>query len=272
MLMGLRDIVNSKVLELVVQYGSKNPVWACKPRIPDEHIAEAWLESRIAKAQECIDKISTGEKNKQISALLKEVFYGGDLTRLDYYTVAKSDSLRKKEMAGFAYAEGLNYLSAFLSEYVEKDIRDLCDILLIRGQWTNNAFSKEMSEAFHQLQTLPGAISHLDEGLSDEGANGSRLKTAIVRVDRDRSQARYIDSITESVDETALELINTAAGHLTVLDKHLKNLADDVQKKHPEMIVNWRELNLAAKEPLLQLIAEDHRRVNSFIQLLQLCS
>ena len=62
MLIGLRDITNSKVLELIVQCGSKNPVWVCKPRIPDEHIAENWLGVRTAKAQECIDKINDVEK------------------------------------------------------------------------------------------------------------------------------------------------------------------------------------------------------------------
>ncbi|MCL2514195.1 MAG: DUF5312 family protein [Oscillospiraceae bacterium] len=271
LLLGLRDIVNSKVLELIVQCGSMNPIWTCKPRIPDEHIAEAWLESKIDKAQECIDKINTGEKNKQISALLKEIFYGGDLQRLDYYTVARNDSLRKKELAEFAYAEGLNYLSVFLSEYVEKDIHELCDILLIRGQWTNNSFSKEMSEAFHQMLAMPSVISQLDETLSDEGSNGSRLKAALLRVDRDRTQARYIESIINDVDDSALELLNTAVGHLTVIDKHLKNLGDDVQKKHPELIINWRELNSVSKVPLLQQMAENHGRLSSFIQLLQLC-
>jgi len=271
MLLGLRGVINSKVLELIIQCGSKNPIWICKPKNPDEHIAEAWLDAKVAKAQESISKINTTEKNKQIEALLKEIFYGGDLERLDYYTLSKSNNLIKRGMDGFTYAEGLNYLSLFLSEYVEKDINDLCDILLIRGQWTNISHSKEVSEAFHQLQSLSPVIMQLDESLSDEGVNGSRLKASLIRVDRDLTQERYINSIVESVNNLALELIENSIQHFSVIDKHLKNLADDIQKKHPEMIVNWRELNSVSKGPLLQTMAENHLRINHFGQLMKLC-
>ena len=272
LLLGLRDIINSRVLDLIIQCSSRNPIWTCKPRIPDEHIAEMWLEARIIKAQESINKINTGEKNKQIGELLKEIFYGGDLKRLDYYTVARSDIYQKRNLGEFIYAEGLNYLSAFLGEYIEKEMQELCDILLIRGQWTNISFSKEMSEAFHQLLGMHAAISELDETLADEGANGSRLKASMLRVDRDSSQARYISSIIETVNSTAFEIIDTAIGHLTILEKHLKNLADDVQKKHPEVIINWKELNSVSRNPLLQEIAEDHRKLSCFVLLLKLCA
>jgi hypothetical protein len=272
MLNGLRDVINSKILELIVQYGIKNPVWTCRPRIPDERIADSWLEVRIVKAQECIDRISNAEKNKQIYVLLKEVFYGGDLTKLENYTPAKSDFFRNKELAYYTYAEGLNYLSVFLNEYLQKDIRELFDILLIRGQWTNNTDSKELSEEFHQLLDLPEAISKLDASLTDEGPNGSRLKASLMRIERDPGQGRYIDSIIEDVNEDALDLINKATQHLSIVEKHLKNLTDDMQKKHPEMIINWKELSNVSKNPLFEVMAENHRRINCFVQLMRLCA
>jgi hypothetical protein len=272
MLMGLRDVINSKILELIVQLGIRNPVWACKPKIPDERIADSWLEVRIVKAQECIDRISNTEKNKQISVLLKEVFYGGDLTRLENYTPAKSDFFRNKELSYYTYSEGLNYLAVFLSEYIEKDIRELFDILLIRGQWTNNTDSKELSEEFHQLLAMPEAITKLDASLTDEGSNGSRLKASLMRIERDPSQARYVESIIDSVNEDALEIINKATQHLSVIEKHLKNLTDDMQKKHPELIINWKELANVSKNPLFQEMAENHQRINCFTQLMRLCA
>ena len=272
LLLGLRDVINSKILLQMAQYGSRNPVLICNPKIPNEHIAEAWLEARTIKAQECIARINTTEKNKQIEVLLTEVFFGGDLERLDYYTVTRSEAFHKKDLPGFVYAEGLNYLSVFLTEYIEKDISELFDILLIRGQWTNNNNSKELSEAFHRMMEMPEAISQLDLTLADEGVNGSRLKAALIRADRDHTQARYIASIIQSVDDAALEIMNNAIQHLTIIDKHLKNLTDDTQKKHPELLINWRELNSVAKKPLLQEMAENQRRVSCFVQLLRLCA
>ena len=271
MLVGLRDIINSKILELMVQYGSKNPVWTCRPQNPDEHIAEAWLELRIGKAQEYIDKINNFEKSQQINTLVKEIFDNEELIRLENYTVRNSENYRKRDLSDFAFAEGLNYLSAFLDDYLQKGIRELCDILLIRGQWTNNAHTKEMSEALYQLLNLPELISGLDNALSDEGPDGSRLKAALLRIDRDKTQARYINSIVDTVNEKALELINGAAGQFIILDKHLKNLVEDIHKKHPELIINWRELNSVSKEPLPQLMEDVVKKLNCCIQLMRLC-
>ena len=272
MLIGLRDVINSKIMELIIQLGSKNPVWVCKPKIPDEHIAESWLEARTTIAQECINKINRNQLNKDISILVKQVFNNDNPVYLDNYTPAKSNFYHKKDLEVFAYAAGINYLSAFISDYLEKGIHELLDILLIRGQWTNVASSKEMSEALHQLLNMPEAISRLDETLSEEGVDGSRLKAALLRVERDRSQARYINTIIENINETAQELISDAAQHFTVIGKHLKNLNEDIQKKHPELIINWRELNSFSREPLSQLIAADQQKINCFVDLMNLCA
>jgi hypothetical protein len=112
----------------------------------------------------------------------------------------------------------------------------------------------------------------LDESLTDEGSNGSRLKASLVRIDRDHSQARYIESIIETVNDDALEIINKATQHFTVIEKHLRNLTDDMQKKHPELIINWKELGNVSKNPLFEVMAENHRRINCFVQLMRLCA
>ncbi|MCL2127969.1 MAG: DUF5312 family protein [Treponema sp.] len=271
LLIGLRDIINSKILELIVQYSSKNPVWLCKPRIPDEHVAEAWLEVRTLKAQECVDRINENEKNKQIDALVKKIFdTTEDLVRLDNYTSVKGEMYRKRDLSYYVYADGLNYLSAFLEGFMEKNLHELCDILLIRGQWTNNAFSKEMSEALHQLLGLPMSISKLDLVLAEEGGDGSRLKAAMIRIDRDKTQARYVNAIIDNINDTAQELLSSAAENFFIVGKHLKNLADDIQKKHPELIINWRELNLVAKNPIAPQMAADHEKIADFVKLMQL--
>jgi hypothetical protein len=268
----LRSVHQSKILELMVQYGLKNPVWQWKPRTPDEHIGEAWLEARQAEARNSITKITSTQKHIQIGALTKQIFESADLDRMENYTVAKAEVFRQRDLEDFRYAEGLNYLRVFLEDYLEREFRELCDILLIRGQWTNNAMSKEMSESLHQLLEAAPPIVELDNILGDDGGDGSRLNAALLRVDRDKSQVRYINSIIGNNNETALEMINSAAKHFIIIGKHLKSLIDDVQKKHPESLINRRELNLVSKSPLAQRMAEDYKRINYFIQLMRLCT
>jgi len=269
MLIGLRDVLNSKILILMVQYGSRNPVWTCKPRIPDEHVAEAWVEVKTLKAQACIETIMGNEKKQHIDGLVREIFDSDELVVLENYTPAAGSPFRKRELADFAYAEGLNYLSSFLSGCFDKEI---CDLLLITGQWTNIAASKEMSEALHQIMGLSESVAALDDELSVNGSDGSRLKAALGRVDRDSTQVRTINTIIGNVNENALEILENAAGHFSVIARHMKAMVEDVQKKHPELIVNWRELGSVSKKPILQHMERETHKIHNFVQLLGLCS
>jgi len=272
MIKTLREIHTSKILELMVQYTLRNPVWQYKHSSLHEPIGETWLETKKMEGLGYITKINNAKKNSQISALTKQIFESADLIRLEHYNIQYNDVFRRKNVEHYVYAEGMNYLKSFMDDYIEKEIRELCDILLIRGQWTNNTMSREMSEALHLLLQIPASIEDLETILSEDGSDGSRLRAAMVRVDRDPTQGRYINSIVGKVNGEAVEIINEAAQAMIIIGKQLKNLIDDVQKKHPELLVNWREVNLASKEPLPQRMINSFKRINYFVQLMHLCT
>ena len=272
MIKTLREVHTSKILELMVQYTLRNPVWQWKHTSFNETIGEVWLETKKAEAYEYIAKINDAKKNRQISALIQQIFEGTDLTRLENYTVKAGEIYRRKNVDTYLYAEGINYLKAFLDDFIDKEIKELSDILLIRGQWTNNTMAREMSESLHVLLEKPAEISDLDVVMSEDGADGSRLRAAMLRIDRDPTQARYINAILGKCNDEALDIINEAAQALIVIGKHLKNLIEDIQKKHPELLINWRELSLASKEPIAQRMVGDFKKINYFVQLMHLCT
>ncbi|MDR0487311.1 MAG: DUF5312 family protein [Treponema sp.] len=272
MIKNIREIHTSKILDLMVQYTLRNPVWHWKPRVQRETIGEDWLEAKKAEVDEYIGRINDATKNNQISALKKQIFETTDMVRLENYSPRAGDIYQRRGLEFFIYAEGLNYLKVFLDDFVDKEIREVCDILLIRGQWTNNVMAREMSEALHQVLGALTSIATLDDVLSEDGGDGSRLRAAMLRIDRDKTQARYINVIISKNNQEVLEIINDAAQNLIVIGKHMKSLIDDVQKKHPELIINWRELNLASKEPIAQRMIDDFKRVNYFVQLMRLCT
>jgi hypothetical protein len=269
---GLREMCNSNILQLITQCAIKNPVWECKPRIPSEHIGEAWLETRIAEGREYINQINISQRSRQIGSLARRIFDAEDAIRLKDYTVDRAKVFRQKALGDFIYAEGLNYLRIFLEDYFERDIHELCDILLIRGQWTDIAASMEMSEAHHQLLEFSARIIAFDETLAEDGGEGSRLKAALLRIDRDHTQERYISSIIKGCNEEALEIINSAVQQLVITGKYLKSTAEDLGKKPPELIINWRELHLASKDPIMQRMTEGYKKINYLVQLLRLCT
>jgi hypothetical protein len=272
MIKTIREIHASKIMELMVQYTLRNPVWQYKNTIIHETIGEDWLASVKAEAYSYIAKINNAKKNSQIKALTNEIFESSDLIRLENYTVQISETYKRRRVDHYLYAEGLSYLKAFLDDYVEKEIKEVCDILLIRGQWTNNQMSMEMSEALHSLIDGLELIARIDSELSENGPDGSRLRAALLRIDRDPTQVRYINSIVGKVNDEAQETINEAAQSLIIIGKHMKNLIEDVKKKHPELLINWKEVNLASKEPIAQRMVTDFKRINYFVQLMHLCT
>ncbi|MDR3275748.1 MAG: hypothetical protein LBT11_00830 [Treponema sp.] len=268
----LRDLQGSGILDLMVQYTIKNPLWVQVSKVPEEHLAETWLEIKRAEAQKVIGRIVESQRDVLIASQAVSVFGVAEVNRLNYYTLKFSESIRRRGLDGFVYAPGINYLAAFLEDFQSRELQELCDIVLVRGQWTSQALSREMSEALYAVKGLSGGIVDLDESLGEAGRDGPRLNTALLRVDHDPAQARYIAAMVDGIDERALELINIAAQAYNVMARHLRNLAEDCQKKPGEIIINWRELSMVSRVPINQRIAGDYARLSGFVQLLQFYS
>jgi hypothetical protein len=271
LLTSLKDIKQTKILELIIKLASGNPVWEAKNApFPNEQLTAVWMEQKTSEIRQVITEIADGQRNSQIRVLEKAVFGDADLVRLAYYTAERSKTFSQKELDGYIYAPALNHLLVFILDYLNREIQELCEILLVRGQWTNNAASRAMSDGYHNVIEITGEITELDETLSEEGSNGPRLRGALLRVDRDRTQARYINSIVSNINEEALALINRAVQSLIVVGKHLKMLLDDHQKKPYELMMNWKELDLASKNPMLTRLTDAYKKINYFVQLMLL--
>ena len=267
-LLNLADIKQSKIFELIGKLATGNPVLEIKPKVPHEALSAAWLEHKTGEIKDMINNISENQRIAQIKNLGQSVFGSLEIMRLNNYNPEKGKILLEKGLESYDYALALNYLITYIQEFLSKEIQELCDILLVRGQWTNNTASRTMSGAFHEALDTAEKIIKLDENLAEEGSNGIRLRGAMLRVDRDKTQARYINNIISGVNEEALEIIDTAVPALIVVGKHLKMLLDDCEKKPFELIMNWKELNSVTKIPMGQRIGAVYKKLTLFVQLM----
>jgi hypothetical protein len=270
LLLLLRDVRRSNILELIIRYIQKNPNWVPKPQIQDEHIVESYLEEKQSEAENCINNIVNAKRNAQVAALAKTVFGSAEVNRLRYYTERGSEVYTRKNFEGFLYAGALNYLKAFYMDFSKKDIKELCDLILIRGQWTSNTLSQQMSEGYHSFMELFDKVSTFDDTLSDNGEHGSRLKNAMLKADHNKSSAKYVRIILSTVNDEAKKMINTAAQALIIIGKHLKGAIDDYQKTPHDLIINWKELESASEAPLIQRMTLNYKRIYFLVQILQL--
>ncbi|MDR1249750.1 MAG: DUF5312 domain-containing protein [Treponema sp.] len=270
LLTNLREVKNSNIIELMGQLAAKNPIWQAKHEIIDEQLAETWLNAKGKDVNSVVDGVLAKQRDSQIEALTVGVFGAVSITKLNFYNQEISDACIDIGLEGFAYAAPLNYLLAFIQDFIEKEMQELCDILLVRGQWINNSLSLEMSGAVHAVTDTVGPIEALDLSLSDSGTYGPRFRGALSRAERDKTQARYVNNIAEEMDDKALELINQAVQGMVVVGKHMKNLLGDSQKSPPEIVINWKELGYFTKLPFSQRLTDAYKKINYFVQLMLL--
>ncbi|MDR3139033.1 MAG: DUF5312 domain-containing protein [Treponema sp.] len=266
----LRDVRRSNILELIMRHIQKNPNWVPKPQLQDEHIVDSYLEEKRSEALNCINTIVNAKRNAQVKAISKTIFGGANVSRLRYYTEKDSDQYTRKNFDGFLYAGALNYLKAFYMDFSKKDIKELCDLLLIRGQWTSNVLSQQMSEGYHNFMELSDRINALDETLADNGEHGSRLKNAMLKAEHNKGSAKYVRVILNTLNDEAKTIINAAAQALILIGKNLKGVIDDYHKSPHDLIINWKELESAAEDPLIQRITLNYKRIYFLVQILQL--
>ncbi|MDR1178101.1 MAG: DUF5312 domain-containing protein, partial [Spirochaetaceae bacterium] len=256
----LRDVKRSKIFELMVRHIDKDPFWQFTPKVSGENIVDPYIQKKKNDTEGAINGIQNSKRNAQINQLAQTVFGSAEVERMKYYTNKQNEIYIKKNMGGFTQIQGMNYLKAFLLDYFKKDIRELCDLFLIRGQWVSQVLSQQMSEGFHSLMTVSEEILAFDEKLGEDGENGSRLKAAMVKVDRDKGQAKYVRIILKAVNEEACQMITKAAQALIVVGKHLKSALEDFQKNPHELIINWKELEASSGEPLGKRIAGIYKK------------
>ncbi|MCX7949323.1 MAG: DUF5312 domain-containing protein [Treponemataceae bacterium] len=263
------DIKRTGILELMVRHIEKNPTWQAQLRVPHEAILDPHIQKIKTQVDVTIQRIIQQRRTSKIEELATAIFGTPSISRLKNYTDKANVVFSKKMLGGFIYVQALNYLKAFLLDVFKKDIRELCDLLLVRGQWVSNVLSQQLSESYHELMEVSNRLVTFDDNLADEGDMGTRLRIAMAKADRDKEQIKYVRTLLKGINDEALKLITTAAQDCIVIGKNLKSALEDYQKTPHDLIINWKELEGASEHPIDQRITEVYKKIYYFVQLMQ---
>jgi len=192
------------------------------------------------------------------------------VTRLSNYSEKANPEFAQKLLGGFVHVAALNYLRAFLTDYLPKNIREIVDLLLIKGKWTNKETSQQMSEAFHQLLKQAETIALFDADLAEDGETGRRLKTIALRAERDRKALVQLRMTLRQVNDEAHTLIGDSLQHLVGIARVLKIAHDDVVRPNPSLLINWKDLKPSMERDIRGLIAAVYKKIYNFVQLMQM--
>jgi len=266
------DVLKSNVLTMVIQHVDEDPYFQPASRKVNEHIVEPYLEKLKTDAEATVQKLLTERRNEKADQLKQKVFGTTAVARAKYYTDTANLVFTKRNLAGYAYTEPINYLKAFLLDYAKKDVREVVrDILIVRGQWSDNVVSQRLSEAFHEVFNLADKIVKFDDSLAEEGEQGQKIKRAMGRIkDRDPSTTKLLKQTLEEVNKQARAMVMDAAQSLISMAKDLKTVIEDYDRKSPELVLNWKELDSYSEEPLKERMSSIYRTTFYFVQLLQM--
>ncbi|MBU0935679.1 MAG: DUF5312 domain-containing protein [Spirochaetes bacterium] len=265
----LNEVRKSQILEQVVRHVKQDPYMQYTPRTAGERIVEPYIDKIKNQTTLLIQKIAQERRGSKIEELSKAVFGTTVILRMKNYTEKANMVFAKKMLGGFTQTAALNYLKAYLMDYFKKDIRELVDILLIRGQWATNIQSQQLSDAYHAMLEVSDLIIQFDENLAEDGDQGSRLRVALNKSDRDKDALKYVRQMLKDINDKAAGIISKSAINLIAIGRHLRSMIDDLSKPHHEMILNWREIESVSGKPLRDYITETYKKIYYMVQLLQ---
>lgn len=265
----LKDVRESGILEQILMHLKEDPFLNIVPKASTERIVEPYLDKLKNQASLTIQKIIQERRNSRIEELSKAIFGTGIVLRMKNYTEKANTIFAKRMLGGFTQTAAMNYLRAYLIDFFKKEIREIVDALLIRGQWSTNIQSQQLSDAYHALLEVSDNIIQFDESIGDDGLLGAKLRNVLGKTDRDKESIKYLRQILKDINEKASALTNRAAINLITVGRHLKALIEDYAKPRHELIQNWKEVENSINAPIKELMTESYKRIYYMVQLLQ---
>lgn len=265
----LRQLKDNRIFDMIIQLVSKDPGYNTDIAVKQEHAVESYIENIKKQTVSTLNKLESAQKNSKIDSLLVQIFNTNHVSVLRNYTEEGSVPFEKKNLGKFEYARPLNYMKAFLVDFVKRDIREYADLVLIRGKWTMAPLSAEMSNEYHIMLEASNLITAFDEKLNEDGEIGLKFKTLLPRADRDKEAGNIIKTGLKDVNAFAKEyLVNTTKSMINFA-KTLKSLVEDYEKSKGEIIMNWKELDRYAEHPIKELSVEVYKKLYLFVSLMQ---
>lgn len=265
----VRAVRMCRVLEMMVQHISKDPLWQINVPLQNEHVVDAYLSGIRKQSESALEELRRTQKAKKSEDLMTQVFGTTSVVILKNYNDIGSASFQKRGLEGFTYQQALNCLKTFLLEFIKKDVREYADLVLVRATWTTAQLATPMSDAYHDLLSASDSITEFDNKLADDGEYGTKFKNWLPRMERDKEAANMIRTLLRDINDTARDFIITCTKNLVLFAKTTKSLLEDHQKSHSDIVINWKEVEHFAEHDINDLGVGIYKKIYIFVQLMQ---
>ncbi len=267
----LNDLKKSKVLDDIIRHSSSDILYKVEDIPFSEKVTDSYIENMRKTTKNTVNKIVKAQTSKKAAVLLNRIFGEKIPYKMKNYSVERHQLFLKKGLNGFVYVEEMSYLKSFLIEYVKTDIRGLCDLFLVRGDWGGyTELTSDYSDSFHAIMQISAKVIEFDEKLSEVSDIGVRFRTLMSRMDREKEARRQLIKLLDNVNKEAFEIMKFFIKHIIVIANNLKNILADYDKPRRELLQNWKEIEHNAEKPVREWMVDSYKKIYDFILLLQL--
>ena len=264
----VKNIQQSSAFELMIRHISGNTDYVTQVSSHYASLIEPYVDKIQEEMRSTLSKIGSQQKENKANQICEQIFGSTDFQTLHFYINGANETFSKKDLGLFIYTEPLNYLKAFLIEYLKKDIREFYDVVVVRGQW-DASLANPMSNAYQELLKISDEITVFDNDLSEDGGSGLKIKNLLPKTAHDPGAENIINRVISDANEQARLFIITSAQDLITIGKTLKQLIEDYSKQKPEIVQNWRELERFLDHPMKEFSVGIYKKIYLFVQLMQ---
>jgi hypothetical protein len=269
MIAAVKDVYSSQILQQIVCHVDKNPFYKPELMAMAGKIVEEYLSKLKTQVEMTIQMVLKEEQAGKMEKLVAEIFGSESVVRLNNYSEKANAAFAKRNMVGFAHIAPLNYVKAFILDFVKKDVRETLNLLIVKGEWSVRVASQQFSEAFAVLLQVAEELIQFDDKLANEGEVGAALYAVVKRAERDTNASSILKQKLKDIIEKAMDFIKRTGTSLVAIGKNLKLCLDDYDKPKPELITNWKALDAASTGEIKEQMTFCYRKIFYFVQLLQ---
>lgn len=264
----VRSVQVARTLDMIIQHASENPNYQTELNQNVPSVIEPFMDKVEADTRALMKKIQSQQKESKASSICVQIFGQTEPQTMKNYVPSFNAVLEKKNLSLLEYAEPLNYLKAFLLEFVKKSIREYYEVVGIRGQW-DSTISAPMSNAYQELLKMSDDINDFDDSFAEDGTMGVKIKTLLPKTAHDAGAENIINRVVSDANETARNFIVQGTQDLITIGKTIKQLIEDYSLQTPLIMQNWKELEKYLDEPLKEFSVNIYKKIYLFAQLMQ---
>ena len=267
----IASIHQSEIFNYIIKLTTKNPFYSSSISEQGENICDDYFSRLKTAVEMIIQKVAIEKKNTRRDALLNQIFATTAVSRMKNYTEANNGVYKSKMLGGFLYIDIMNYLKAFMLDYVKKDLMRIVNFLVVKAEWKINTYSKEMSDTMEELIAISDRIMQFDQSLAADEDVGTKMNIYLKRMTSDPKYKTEIKKLLHDINSKVVVISQDTYRNLTAIAQILVNILPELgDPPKMSMIINSEFVKNSYGNDIIGYIKAIYKQIYNFLSLIKI--